>query len=90
MSADAPPAGNIDNVMDKVRQVLAEMLHVEPETILSDSNLSEDLGIDSFFAVELLFELEDRYELEIPDEDAREFRTVRDVAAYIVDRQSSG
>jgi acyl carrier protein len=39
----------------------------------------EELGVDSLDAIELLFELEDRYEIAIPDDEAKSFETVREV-----------
>jgi len=80
--------GSVDEVVEKVRTVLAKMLHVDTEAIRADSKLQDELGIDSFYAVELLFELEDQYQIEIPDDDAKAFRTVQDVADDIFRRLS--
>ena len=70
-------------IEEKVIQVLAGMLHKDNGEIRPDSRLVEDLEMDSFTAVELLFELEDEYGLEIPDENIASFKTVRDIVDYI-------
>jgi len=70
-------------ITDKVIQVLAEMLHRKPETIRMDSTLMDDLEMDSFTAIEMLFQLEDQYEIEIPDEQVQAFKTVLDIVDYL-------
>lgn len=54
--------------------------------IRPEHTLIEDLEMDSFYAVELLFELEDQYGIEIPDEEAENFKKVQDIIEYIENR----
>ena len=72
-----------DEIVEKVIEALAKMLHKDKETIQLASSLVEDLELDSFTAVELIFELEDRYGIEIEDEEVETFRTVLDIVEYI-------
>jgi len=74
------------DIADKVIQVLAEMLHRQPETIRMESTLRDDLEMDSFTAIEMLFQLEDQYGIEIPDEQVQTFRKVLDIVDYLETR----
>ncbi len=75
---------NDDSVEQKVREVLAKKLSVEPGQIQGDTRLAEDLGLDSFGGVELMFEIEEAFGLKIADSDIQQVRTVNDIVAYIV------
>jgi acyl carrier protein len=67
-----------DPLADTVIAALAEVKHIAPEGITADSTFAE-LGVDSLDAITLLFELENRLAIVIPDEAARSARSVRDV-----------
>jgi acyl carrier protein len=67
----------------KVREILSKKFDVELDKISADSRLAEDLGVDSFGAVELMFELEEAFGLKIPDSDIEQVRKVSDVVAYL-------
>ena len=67
-----------DPLVQTVLSAIAEVKHVAPETIDLDAPLA-DLGLDSLDTVTMLFELETRLDIAIPDEAAKSVRTVRDV-----------
>ena len=67
----------------KVRDILAKKLGVGIEMISGDSRLAEDLGVDSFGAVELMFEIEEAFALKIPDSDIEHVRSVKDIVVYL-------
>ncbi len=67
-----------DPVVDTVLSALAHVKHIPRERISLDSTLAE-LGVDSLDTVTMLFELEDRLKIQIPDEAARSVRSVRDM-----------
>jgi len=56
---------------------------VDPNEITLDTKLSKDLEADSLDQVEILMALEDEYNIEIPDEVAERFITVRDIVDYL-------
>lgn len=70
-------------MFDKIKEIIADKLSVDEESITMDSTFVEDLGADSLDVVELIMSLEEELEMEIPDEDAAEFITVADVVKYI-------
>jgi acyl carrier protein len=71
-----------DPLVETVASALAEVKHVPRERIALDSTFAE-LGVDSLDAITLLFELETRLEIAIPDDAAKSARTVRDVVEGI-------
>jgi len=70
-------------IEQKVKDILAAKLGVGVETIRPESRLAEDLGVDSFGAVELMFEIEEAFGLKIPDSEIERVRTVSDIVAYL-------
>jgi len=70
-------------IEQKVKQILSKKLDVELDKITPETRLAEDLGLDSFGAVELMFELEEAFALKIPDSDIEHVRTVKDICAYL-------
>lgn len=69
-----------------IKDILAERLNIDIKNINSHSKLVEDLGMDSFGAVELMFEIEDKMGIEIPEKDILTLITVEDVILYISSR----
>ncbi len=70
-------------IFDDVKAVVVEQLNVNEGEDKSESKFVDDLGADSLDVVELVMALEEKFEIEIPDEDAENIATVGDVVAYI-------
>lgn len=68
-----------------IQEVICEQLGVCEAPL--DAVLTDDLGADSLDVVELIMALEERLNVEIPDNDAEGMRTVQDVVDYIDGRQ---
>jgi acyl carrier protein len=77
-----------EEIMENLRTALAKVLDVVPANLGPESRLREDVGLDSFAALELLFELEDRVGIKIPQADVMGLRTVDDVVLYVQRAQS--
>ena len=73
-------------IFEKVVAILAKQLDVEEESISMETTLVEDLGADSLDVVDLVMTLEDEFDMEIPDEDVEDVRTVGDIVKYLEDR----
>jgi len=67
----------------KVKNIIAELLGVGEDEIKPESNFVEDLGADSLDIVELVMAMEEEFEVEIPDEEAENIKTVGDAIKYI-------
>ena len=70
-------------IADQILAALAEHLKRDKKTIALENTLRDDLGLDSIATIELLFKLEDVFNLRIPDEDLQGLTTVRDVIHYV-------
>ena len=73
----------MDNVEEKVRDIIVEELGVEREKLTSEASFMEDLGADSLDTVELVMAFEKEFDIDIPDEDAEKLRTVGDAMNYL-------
>ncbi|WAM30883.1 acyl carrier protein [Caldicellulosiruptor naganoensis] len=74
-------------IFEKVRKIIADKLDIEVDKITPESSFLDDLGADSLDIVELIMELEEEFNIEIPDEDAEKIRTVADAVKYIEEHQ---
>ena len=74
-------------VLEKVKAILSEQFDVEEDSITPDTNLSEDLEADSLDVVDLLMSIEDEFEIEVPDEEIENIKTVGDIVKFIEDKQ---
>ncbi len=69
--------------MEKVKAILAEQFDVDEDKITVDTDLQEDLGADSLDVVDLLMSIEDEFEVEVPDEEIENIKTVGALVSYI-------
>jgi len=67
----------------KLKEIIVKLLSVDETEITPGSKFQEDLGADSLDVVELVMEVEEEFDLEIPDECAEKFTTFQDVLDYI-------
>ena len=70
-------------VFEKIKEILAEQLDANAEEMTMETRNDEDLGADSLDVVELLMSIEDEFEVEIPDEEIENLKTIGDVVEYI-------
>ena len=70
-------------LFERIRDLLAEQLDIEPSTITMDSDIMEDFDADSLDIVDMVMTLEDEFEVEGPDEVVENLRTVGDVVRFI-------
>ena len=68
---------------ERVARILQDSVGVEAERIRPDARLVEDLGIDSLDRIELVFELESAFGIEIPDQAVAQVQTVEDIVSRI-------
>ena len=71
------------NIEQKVKNIIADQLGVGEEEIKPTASFIEDLGADSLDIVELVMAMEEEFEVEIPDEEAENIKTVQDAVNYI-------
>jgi acyl carrier protein len=71
------------SILEEAKEVVAEQLSVEADTIKPDSKFIDDLGADSLDIVELVMALEEKFDIEIPDSDAESIITLQNAVDYI-------
>lgn len=70
-------------VFEKLKEILAEQLDVDANSITQDSMLIEDLGADSLDAIDIVMSIEDEFKIEVPDEIIEKIENVGDMLNYI-------
>lgn len=70
-------------MLEKVKEILARQLHMEADDITEDTDIREDLGVDSLDVVEMLMAIQDECGVYVPDDEIINLRTVGDVVKYV-------
>ena len=74
-------------MFEKIREMIAEKLNIDINTITEEASFKEDLGVDSLDLFELVMALEEEFGVEIPTEDLETLTTVGAVAKYVEEHQ---
>ncbi len=72
-----------DELFEKMKKLIAEKLEIDESKITLDSSFRQDLGADSLDTFELVYAIEEELGIEVPDEKANEFETVKDALEFI-------
>jgi acyl carrier protein len=79
---------NVASVKERVIDIVAEQLGVDKDKITTETSFVNDLGADSLDTVELVMELEEEFDINIPDDAAEKIQTVGQAVEYIESTQS--
>jgi acyl carrier protein len=71
------------DVAAKVKEIIIEQLGVDEAQVVPEASFIDDLGADSLDTVELVMAFEEKFEIEIPDEDAEKMRSVGEAIDYL-------
>ena len=72
-----------EEIYDIVKEILVKSLGIDEKKVQLKANIVDDLGADSLDSVEVIIEIEERFNIAIPDEDAISIKTVQDLVDYI-------
>jgi len=75
--------GHVASIEEEVIAIISEQLGADKDQMTMETSFINDLGADSLDTVELVMEFEQRFDMEIPDEEAEKIQTVGDVVTYI-------
>ncbi len=73
----------MEELIEEVKEIIAEKLSVDKDDITLDKSFTADLGADSLDTVELIMEFEKKFNIQIPDEVSETIHTVGDAVEYI-------
>jgi|UniRef100_A0A7C3UR91 acyl carrier protein len=76
-------------LFDEVKNIIVEKLNVAPEKVTEEASFVEDLNADSLDIVELVMAFEEKFGIEIPDEDSQKLDTVGKAVKYLEERLKS-
>ena len=68
---------------NELKDIIAEIVEIEPEKITPEANFVEDLGMDSMMALEILASIEKKYKLRIPEENLTKIASLNKVVALV-------
>jgi acyl carrier protein len=77
---------DVADIVEDVKKIIEDKLGVNTEQITMEASFIDDLGADSLDQVELVMDFEDKFEVDIPDEDAEKLRTVGAAIEYLKSR----
>jgi acyl carrier protein len=77
-------------MFERVKEIIVELLGVEPEKVTMEARFREDLGADSLDLVELVMAFEEEFGGTISDEEAQQIKTVGDAVRYVESRMAAG
>lgn len=66
-------------VFDKIKDIIVEQLDVEEDAVTMEASITDDLGADSLDVVDLVMSIEESFDVEIPDEEVENIKTVGDI-----------
>lgn len=74
-------------MLDHIRNIISQYIKIDPQQITEDTELVEELGLNSYDLVSLIAAMEEEFEIVIPDRDILSFATVGDVMEYLEDNK---
>ena len=70
-------------IFDKVKEIIVDQLDADENDVTQDASITDDLGADSLDVVDLVMSIEEEFDIEIPDEEVANMKTVGDIVKYI-------
>lgn len=78
----------MSQIQEKVTEIIVDKLNCSAEEVTREASFTGDLGADSLDTVELIMEFEKAFDMEIPDQDAQNIKTVGDAIDYIESKKA--
>ena len=83
------PLPSPNGLSQQIYDTLGDYLRRDPSALHPEDSLRDDLGLDSLQTIELVYQVESVFDLQIPDEDFGRLRTIGDVLTYLLERTGS-
>jgi len=78
-----------EQLNEQIRDLVAEQLGVDRTDVVPAASILDDLGADSLDVVEMVMAIEEKFDVEIPDEAMEGMRTIGDVESYVSKRRGA-
>lgn len=72
-------------VFDKIKQILVDQLDLDEDVVTLDASIAEDLGADSLDMADIVMSIEEEFDIEVPDDQLANIKTVGDIVKHIED-----
>jgi acyl carrier protein len=72
-----------DTLEVRIRSIVADQLGCDKAEVTANASILDDLGADSLDVVELVMAIEEAFDIEVPDEDVEQLRTISDMERYV-------
>ena len=73
-------------VFEKVRAIVVEQLDVEEDIVTMESSIIDDLNADSLDIVDMVMTIEEEFDIEVPDEEIENMKTIGDIVKFVEDK----
>ncbi len=73
----------MSDIAEQIKAIITRQLEIKEERVTELANLSDDLGADSLDVIEIVSILEEKFDIDIPDEDGEKIITVKELVSYI-------
>ncbi len=70
-------------VFDKIKDIVVDQLDVDADSVKMESSIIDDLGADSLDVIDLIMSFEEEFDIEIPDDQVENVKTIGDVVKFI-------
>jgi len=80
----------MSSIEERVKKIIVEQLGVKPEQVVNEASFVDDLGADSLDTVELVLNLEEEFDIEIPDDVADNIASVQQVIDFLNQNADAG
>lgn len=72
-----------NQIFEQLKKLIVELLEVDEADVIPEASLADDFNADSLDIIELVTAVEEKFNVEIPDDDIEKIRTVQDAVEYI-------
>ncbi len=79
----------MNTIEDSVKSIISEQLGIKKDKLINNASFIDDLGADSLDTVELVMALEEKFNIDISDEDAKKITTVQSTINFIKDNKKN-
>ena len=76
-------------ILDKIKDIIKDILDIEPEEVQLSSRLSEDFDADSLDKIQIVMAIEETFDIKVEDEDVKNINTIQDAVNYIEKKTSN-